>query len=145
MEKNLPPHNPFTSLLQQSHIVGQHEDRKEPHILFMSHDLSRRMRIELDKRNMSFEEFVMQACMEYIKIIDEDSQCAIQSQSTAQSISDTFVSVDLNSSNEDKELADLLVNLQKLAFKKHKKDTDHEPLIKTKKRHSKDNKNYEKK
>ncbi len=126
-----------------SYASTQHGDRKEPHILFMTHDLSRRMRMELDKRNMTLEEFVMQACIEYIKIIDDEQLPTVQSHSAAQSTSDAFVSVDLNSSNEDKELAEQLANLQRLT--KKKKDVDHEPLIKTKKRHSKDNRHYEKK
>ena len=143
MENKLPPlHNPFTV----PYVSIQHDDRKEPQIIFMSHDLSKRIRIELDKRNMTLEEFVAQACIEYIKIIDGEHHSAIQSDSAAQSTSDAFVSVSLNSSNEDKELAEQMINLHKLgAFNKHKKDADHEPLIKQKKRTSKDKKHYDKK
>ncbi len=132
MENKLPP---LPNLFPMSYASTQHGDRKEPHILFMPHDLSKRMRKELDKRNMTLEEFVMQSCTEYIKIIDDEQHDAVQSQSTS-----------LYSINEDKELAEQMAHLQKLGvFSRIKKDAAPKPLIRSKNLTPKDSNHFEKK
>jgi len=71
--KTTPPINPFFPLREQIIVNDSFDDRKEPHIVFLSNALSKKMRQELDKKNMTFEIFIYQACVEYLNKIDNDN------------------------------------------------------------------------
>ena len=48
-------------------------DRKEPHMIMLSHVISRRMKEELEKRHSDFDAFVYEACIEWLKKVDAEN------------------------------------------------------------------------
>jgi len=52
----------------------QNQDRLEPHMLFLPHDISRRMSEQLQKENSDIHMFVHQACVQYLNMVDNDQR-----------------------------------------------------------------------
>ena len=66
MHLNTPPQKPLE--LIKSFIVAEHNsDRLEPHIVFISHNISRSMKDQLIKENKDFNQFINEVCREYLK------------------------------------------------------------------------------
>ncbi len=72
-QKNLPPKSLLQQIRDTTVINRLFTDAREPHLIFLPQDTSRRMLQEMLKINMRFEEFVEQACVEFINKIDDES------------------------------------------------------------------------
>lgn len=65
---------PLTQLDQMISEYDDYENRKEPHIVFISHKISRMMKEELEKRGLTFNEFVQNACEAYLLQAKEEDK-----------------------------------------------------------------------
>ncbi len=75
MENNLPPQKLSLPHLIKAATVQQatqNEDRLEPHILFLPHDVSRRMSEQLKKESTDIHAFVHQACVMHLNKADNE-------------------------------------------------------------------------
>ncbi len=75
MENNLPPQKLSLPHLIKAVTVQQatqNEDRLEPHILFLPHDVSRRMSEQLKKESTDIHAFVHQACVMHLNKVDNE-------------------------------------------------------------------------
>ncbi len=71
MQDGLPPkvNNVFAEIIRAS-ITN--EDRREPHMIFIAHDISRRMKEQLAKENKDIHDFINDMCIEYLNKIDNE-------------------------------------------------------------------------
>jgi hypothetical protein len=73
---------PSKSLLQQMRdttVVNRlFTDAREPHLIFLKQDISRRMIQEMLEINMKFEDFIEQACVAYINQLDNEAMAEEQ-------------------------------------------------------------------
>lgn len=72
-QKNLPPKSLLQHIRDTTSINRLFTDAREPHLIFLPQDTSRRILQEMLKANMRFEEFIEQACIAYINKIDNES------------------------------------------------------------------------
>lgn len=70
--KNLSLPNLIKAVTEQRST--QNADRLEPHMLFLPHDVSRRMSEQLKKENSDIHMFVHQACIAHLNKVDNDKQ-----------------------------------------------------------------------
>ena len=76
-QANLPPQKPYLPNImkiitqQQS---KQNEDRIERYMVFLPHDVSRRMNEQLKKENSDIHRFVHQACVAHLNKVDNEKQ-----------------------------------------------------------------------
>lgn len=71
--KNLPPKSLLQQIRDTSSVNRLFTDAREPHLIFLAQDTSRRMIQEMLKVNMRFEDFIEAACVEYINKIDNET------------------------------------------------------------------------
>lgn len=71
--KNLPPKSLLQQIRDTTVINRLLTDAREPHLIFLAQDTSRRMLQEMLKINIRFEDFVEAACVEYINKIDNEA------------------------------------------------------------------------
>ena len=74
MEKNIPPNKYLPDLMKLAIVSKQSTDRVEPHMVFIAHDISRRMKEQLEKENRNFNDFISNTCVEYLNKIDNEKQ-----------------------------------------------------------------------
>ena len=72
-QKNLPPKSLLQQIRDTTSINRLFTDAREPHLIFLPQDTSRRMLQEMLKVNMRFEDFVEQACVQFINKIDNET------------------------------------------------------------------------
>lgn len=105
---NLPPQRislPNIIKAVSEKRAEQNNDRLEPHMLFLSHDVSRRMSEQLKKENSDIHMFVHQACIEYLNKIDNEvsaTQRWIDFSEQQLTASGSFIGWSHNESDEDR-------------------------------------------
>ena len=73
----MPPQKPtlpYIIKVMHENRAEQNQDRLEPHMLFLPHDVSRRMSDQLQKEHSDIHVFVRQACIQYLNQIDNEAR-----------------------------------------------------------------------
>ena len=70
--KDMPPKKFFPHIIPSQEVAKLNPDHKEPHMVFISHELSRRMKSQLEKENRSFNDFIQEVCVEYLNKIENE-------------------------------------------------------------------------
>lgn len=68
--KTIPPQKP-TAIEMIRHAVS-YEERAEPHVVFIPHNLSRMMKEELDSEGITIHQFITRACIDHLKIKEKE-------------------------------------------------------------------------
>ena len=100
-----PPQSKFPILLKAIVQNEKNQDRLEPHMLFLPHDVSRRMSEQLRKENTDIHMFVHQACIAYLNKVENEQQATkrwIDFSEQQLTASGSFTGWSFNESDEDR-------------------------------------------
>lgn len=71
-EKSVPPKSLLQHMRDATIVNRLFTDAREPHLIFLKQDVSRRMMKEMLEMNIKFEDFIEQACITYINQLDNE-------------------------------------------------------------------------